>query len=140
MADHERLDADNSNARHCHMVKLLRWLGILPPPLSPAIIERLNVLFPNSTRRHAASELAWLGSRATELSRHPDDLERTRFAVLKLSDGDLDQLADWISEARQDFRGVLLAAGFARDVQSHLQWFPRGRGLDPQTPLREPMP
>ena len=49
-------------------------------------------------------------------------LERIRFAVLKLSDGDLSQLQRWVDEAQVDWRDVLMAAGFGHSLSAHTQW------------------
>lgn len=56
----------------------------------------------------------------------PEGLERIRFAVLKLSAGELDRLDVFIREAQTDWREVLVAAEFAEDVQAHLKWSPVG--------------
>ena len=54
----------------------------------------------------------------------PKGLERIRYAVLKLSEGDLDKLDYWIKEANTDWRDVLVAADFADDVKIHRKWMP----------------
>lgn len=54
----------------------------------------------------------------------PEGLERVRFAVLKLSGGELVALADAIRLARRDWRDVLVAAGFADNPNDHLEWDP----------------
>ena len=54
----------------------------------------------------------------------PDDYDRIRFAVIKLSEGDLGVLREQIGEAHIDWRDVLNAAGFAGDVEAHLRWNP----------------
>lgn len=51
-------------------------------------------------------------------------LERVRFAALKLSGGDLGRLRKAIELAKTDWRDLLVAAGFAENVQSHESWFP----------------
>ena len=53
--------------------------------------------------------------------------ERTRFAVLKLSEGDLLVLSQQVQEAGEDFRDVLVAAGFAESLKAHLDWVPARR-------------
>jgi hypothetical protein len=58
---------------------------------------------------------------------NPDYLElaeRIRFAVLKLSNGDVDKLLFLIREAAKDWRDTLVAAGFGHDEKAHLQWLP----------------
>lgn len=49
-------------------------------------------------------------------------LERVRFAALKLSQGDLVKLAEAVNLAKIDWRDVLVAAGFAESVTAHEQW------------------
>ena len=54
----------------------------------------------------------------------PVKCERVRFAVIKLSRGDLDELQRWIDDANVDWRNVLMDAGFAIDPEAHLDWNP----------------
>ena len=49
-------------------------------------------------------------------------LERIRFAVLMLSEGDLDKLRTAIDRASADWRDVLVAAGFGYSLTAHEQW------------------
>lgn len=51
-------------------------------------------------------------------------LERIRFAVLKLSAGDLTALGSEIDQAKRDWRDTLMAAGFGLDLTAHQRWFP----------------
>lgn len=50
--------------------------------------------------------------------------ERIRFAVLKLSEGDLKKLQAAIEGATVDWRDTLVAADFAADQSVHLAWKP----------------
>ena len=50
--------------------------------------------------------------------------ERVRFAVLKLSGGDLAALQRQLDEAKIDWRDTLMAAGFGHDTAAHKQWKP----------------
>lgn len=50
--------------------------------------------------------------------------ERIRFAVLKLSEGDLGSLVEWVEKSKIDWRDTLVAAGFASSLRSHLSWQP----------------
>jgi len=54
-------------------------------------------------------------------------LERIRYAVLKLSHGDLAELRKAVESAQIDWRDVLVAAGFGNDVRAHGAWFPGGQ-------------
>jgi hypothetical protein len=49
-------------------------------------------------------------------------LERIRFAVLMLSEGDLEKLRATIDRASADWRDVLVAAGFGYSLTAHEQW------------------
>ncbi|MEM7627751.1 MAG: hypothetical protein AAF333_19330 [Planctomycetota bacterium] len=55
---------------------------------------------------------------------YSQDLDRLRFAVLKLSGGDIDQLKQAIDLAKTDWRDLLMAAGFGYDTSAHLSWHP----------------
>jgi hypothetical protein len=50
--------------------------------------------------------------------------ERIRFAVLKLSAGNLDRLRSAVADAQVDWRDTLMAAGFGNDVRAHKRWKP----------------
>ena len=52
----------------------------------------------------------------------PEGLERVRFAVLKISNGDEDKLLEAISLAKRDWRDVLVWAGFANGLEAHNKW------------------
>jgi len=55
-------------------------------------------------------------------SSDPTGLERVRFAVLKLSEGDLDKFDSALKMANTDWRDVLMCADFAYDVHAHEAW------------------
>lgn len=56
------------------------------------------------------------------------ELERLRFAVLKLSGGDLGRLRQEIEQAKIDWRDTLMAAGFGEDISAHKRWLPTQPG------------
>lgn len=56
-----------------------------------------------------------------------DLVERIRFAVLKLSEGNFEQLRKQTAEAAKDWRDILMAAGFGEDTKAHLAWEPTKR-------------
>ena len=56
----------------------------------------------------------------------PAALERLRFAVLKLSGGDLNALQRAVDLAKTDWRDVLVCAGFGDDAKAHESWWPEG--------------
>ena len=49
-------------------------------------------------------------------------LERIRFAVLKLSDGDVEKLDAAVNLAKTDWRDLLVAAGFGDSLTEHDCW------------------
>jgi hypothetical protein len=54
----------------------------------------------------------------------PESLERIRFAALRLSGGNTEHLRQAVRLAQIDWRDLLIAAGFADDVQAHARWQP----------------
>jgi len=52
----------------------------------------------------------------------PEGLERIRFAVLKICNGNEDKLIEVISLAKRDWRDVLVWAGFADHLNAHNEW------------------
>ncbi len=50
--------------------------------------------------------------------------ERIRFAVLKLSGGNISELEQQIALAAIDWRDTLVAAGFGHSVTAHKSWMP----------------
>lgn len=55
----------------------------------------------------------------------PEDLERLRFAAIRLSGGHLQGLRDAIALAKTDWRDLLMESGFGEDVHAHEIWQPR---------------
>ena len=51
-----------------------------------------------------------------------EDLERFRFAVLKIGKTNISKLEDAIELAKQDWRDLLVAAKFANSIQAHRLW------------------
>ena len=52
-------------------------------------------------------------------------MDRFRFAVLKLSGGDLDKFDSAIQLAKTDWRDLLMAAGFGENLTAHESWLPK---------------
>ncbi len=52
-------------------------------------------------------------------------LERVRIAAIRVSRGSVPGLLQAIDLGQTDFRDLLMAAGFGRDVEAHLYWWPR---------------
>ena len=95
-------------------------------PLSKSTRDRLLALF-TEAEVEAAEQLI-VSSCAENLplihDASPEGLERIRFAVLKLSDGDLDKLWNAVELAKTDWRDALVSAGFGYDVSAHEMWWP----------------
>ena len=98
-------------------------------PLSPETEARLEILF-GPKRRDAARELLETECADNLPSHQSSDmftLERVRFAVLKLSSGNLEDLRREVEAAKLDWRDTLMAAGFGGDVKAHELWRPSSR-------------
>ena len=94
--------------------------------LSPETQRRVDALFRGSARQLAVELLVKRCGNNLPFDEESDarDLERIRFAVLKLSNGDLAELRRAVEMAEIDSRDVLVAAGFGTDVRAHESWFP----------------
>ena len=53
-----------------------------------------------------------------------EGMDRFRFAVLRLSEGDLSRFDDALRLAMYDWRDLIMAAGFGYDVTAHKSWMP----------------
>lgn len=53
----------------------------------------------------------------------PEDMERIRFAILKLTIASPLNLAVGICMAQSDWRDLLMSAGFGNDAAQHLTWY-----------------
>jgi len=91
-------------------------------PISEATRTRLRTLFRESDWEEAEIRLATECADDLPLT---EEFERIRFAVLKLSEGDLEKLGQAIDEAKCDWRDVLVWAGFGDDHRAHWSWQPR---------------
>ena len=52
----------------------------------------------------------------------PEALDRIRFAAIKISNGNLDQLKSAVIMANTDWRDLLVYANFATDINMHNEW------------------
>ena len=98
----------------------------MPIPLSAETLRRVDALFEVADRMAAAELLITdcADNLPLWVDATPSGLERVRFAVLKLSSGEIQKLRDAVRLAQVDWRDVLVAAGFARDPMAHQAWFP----------------
>jgi hypothetical protein len=96
----------------------------MPIDLSPETRRRLHLLFRPSDQAEAEELLVQECGNNLPFLENSDEygLERFRFAALKLSDGDLNKLYEEVGLAQQDWRDLLVAAGFAEDVNAHKHW------------------
>jgi hypothetical protein len=91
-------------------------------PLSPEIEKRIELLFEPEDREEVRCLLVKECGENIPMWKSAG-LERLRLAVLKLSEGKVDRVRQWVNEAKIDFRDVLMAAGFG-DGESHKAWMP----------------
>ena len=103
--------------------------------LSPETWERINLLFSAEEREEVATLLdEQCGNNLPFLGRLNEyELERYRFAALKLSGGSLPQLHRAIKTAQTDWRDLLMVAGFGHDVHAHETWLPEGEKIWPES-------
>ena len=83
--------------------------------LSPKTKGHIAALFAPTDQARAESMLLGLLTES----------ERIMFAALRFSHGDLGVLGQAIELAKTDWRDLLVAGGFAADVDAHERWVPR---------------
>lgn len=90
---------------------------------TPELVDKaLRYLFADPRSREEAAALV-----RRVCSEHDRIEARARLAVLKLSDGDLGRLADYVAEARTDWRNVLMWAESPAYSQGSFPDTPTGR-------------
>ena len=94
---------------------------VIMAKLSSETRKRIGSLFPPSKREKVARLLREQCGNNLPFLEDVDEfgLERFRFAALKLSGGDLNVLRNAIELAKTDWRDLLVAAGFANDINAH---------------------
>ena len=87
-------------------------------------LAKLEQLFPKEQRTAAAALLETHCGTGPPLvtAQGLEGIERIRCAVLKISEGSLEKLHAAVQHANNDWRDVLVAAGFANNVLAHLSW------------------
>ncbi len=100
-----------------------------PAPLSRATQQRLDLLFAPEHRGEAATLLIQqCGNNLPFLEdATSSDLDRFRIAALKVSGGSLPGLRGAIRLAKEDWRDLLVEAGFEEDLRAHYRWQPPPR-------------
>jgi len=99
------------------------------PPLSKETEKRIELLFHPSEHELVRSLLlSDCGNNLPGLqSADSRTMDRFRFAVLKLSEGDLSELDKALRLANADWRDLLMAAGFGESLTVHESWLPKAR-------------
>lgn len=70
-----------------------------------------------------------IDKRFSEKEQTPESLERRRFAILKVSNGNIDWLYSEIELSHVDFRDLLMDAGFANGLTEHEWWYREYMGI-----------
>jgi len=96
----------------------------MPPKLNPRTRQLVEKVF---GPKRVAEAVQWLedecGDNLPSCKNHDEyQMERIRFAAIKLSGGNIQKLLEAIDEARMDWRDLFMAAGFGHDVSAHEQW------------------
>ncbi len=94
--------------------------------LSPETRRRLEILFQEDLRAEATKLIFdECGNNLPYLDKCDEfELERFRFAALKLSEGSLPRLHEAVELAKLDWRDLLVVADFANDTRAHERWNP----------------
>lgn len=95
-------------------------------PLSNETLERIRSLFPKSVWARVVKMMEDECGNNLPFCEDSDEfsIERIRFAALKLSEGTIEGLVDAVVLAQTDWRDLLVAAGFADDINIHKDWRP----------------
>ena len=94
--------------------------------LSEKTAGRVSALFPKNQWREVEDLLKIECGENIPFCENSDkyEMERIRFAVLKLSEGNIEKLVQGIELAQTDWRDLLMIAGFGEDVEAHDKWKP----------------
>ena len=97
--------------------------------ITDSALQKIEVLFipeDRDTARRLIEEQCGTNLPLTNhMGTEPEGFDRIRFAVLKLSKGNIKDLEYWIEQATIDWRDVLMAAGFGENIHAHLKWNPK---------------
>ena len=94
------------------------------PPLSPETRRRVEMVFHGEDARIAAEMLEGECGNNVPFCEEYDSaqMERIRFAALKVSEGKLETLREAVELAKIDWRDLLMWAGFGNNVNAHKRW------------------
>ncbi len=91
--------------------------------LSPRTWQLVRAIFPNDAEIVGTMLVQECGQNLPFCKdKNEYQLERLRFAALKISEGKLDRLQKAIDEAKKDWRDELVWAGFANRLDQHTLW------------------
>jgi hypothetical protein len=115
---------NSERSTRCQPRNRVAEIKAMPIPLSPETRRRLDLLFRPKDRADAVELLVKeCGNNLPFLEKLDEyQLERFRFAALKISGGDLNKLYRAVELAQRDWRDLLVAAGFGDDVEAHNRW------------------
>jgi len=96
----------------------------MTPKLSPRTRQLIDVIF---HAKHHDEVAHWLedecGNNMPFCEEYDDyQMERIRFAVLKLNQGNITKLLKAIDETCLDWRDLFMAADFGYDKEAHEKW------------------
>lgn len=99
----------------------------MAPPLSPLTRQLVEHLFAPSDRGQAKQRLVEECGNNLPFCMDKDEyqMERIRFASLRLSLGYLEDLKEAVNSAERDWRDVLVWAGFGDSLTAHREWAER---------------
>jgi hypothetical protein len=82
--------------------------------MSDHIERKLVSAWPDpAERERARAELSRYGTEPYER-----EVDRVRLAILRLCEGRLERLAEWVAEAKNDYRDVLVAAEYPAEGEA----------------------
>jgi len=97
------------------------------PPISTGTEERIIRMFaPEDQQRVRKILLDDVGNNLP-FCHDPQEMDRIRFAVLKIAKGRIDKLEKAVDLLKTDWRDVLAGAGFAWNPTKHKSWMPHSR-------------
>ena len=92
-------------------------------PLSSLTQRLVQKIFPNNIEEVSRILEEECGQNLPFLEKAtPETLQRFRFAALKLGAGDMEKFLRAIQIAKQDWRDLLVGAGFGSDLEAHETW------------------
>jgi len=84
-----------------------------------------NVFLDDATRNHVRTTLIHKCGNNVPFCEDssPEEMERIRFSVLKLSKGDINKFHEAVELANIDWRDLFMPAGFGHDTEAHMKWY-----------------